>query len=115
MDTARITSSPEARARLIFSRDIWLWGVPNCPLCSEKHTHGAEFHWRGTHPRKSLGHRVGHCDSSVSVERQGVGYVLVDGWPEETDKLIVKHAADVERAKVRHAIRERAKAQGVAA
>jgi len=51
----------------------------------------------------------------VSVERQGVGYVLVDGWPEETDKLIVKHAADVEHAKVRHAIREKAKAQGVAA
>lgn len=51
--------------------DPWTWVVARCPLCGDRHVHGAGD---GADPRALLGHRVPHCVERVPLD----GYVLVE-------------------------------------
>ena len=54
-------------------REPNLWIVPECPLCGQRHVHGAG--WPESDPRAFLGHRGAHCaDPAV----RGNGYVLAE-------------------------------------
>jgi hypothetical protein len=61
------------------SDGVQLWVIAECPLCGNRHIHGAGP--VGEDPQRYLGHRVGHCLSRdvgrgcVLVE---LGYVLVE-------------------------------------
>ncbi len=50
---------PIALAHLERERGYLLWVVDVCPLCGQRHTHGAGR--VGEDPRLYLGHRVAHC------------------------------------------------------
>lgn len=64
---------PPAEAYL--DDESWQLVVPTCPHCGSEHRHGAGE--RGEDPRKSLGHRVAHCDPSRVLNAWALGYYLV--------------------------------------
>jgi len=53
--------SPEvkAEARLVATKDVWLWVVDECPFCGRRHTHGGGD--IAGDPRQLLSHRTSHC------------------------------------------------------
>jgi hypothetical protein len=68
-------NDPIAHAILVPPRrrgDPWTWVVPRCPLCADRHVHGAGMTGEGA--REFLGHRIAHCVGRVPLD----GYVLVE-------------------------------------
>ena len=75
---------PIAIARLKAGRGFWRWVVAQCPIPGcifREHVHGGGS--LDEDPKKMLGHR-NHLD------RTNRGYLIVDGYPEDSAKLIAK-------------------------
>jgi len=65
------TVPPIALATLERHATGYLWIVPVCPHCHQRHTHGGGP--LAGNPRDLLGHRVGHC-----IGMESSGYELVE-------------------------------------
>ena len=74
---------PFAVATLHRGKQCNQWVVKRCPLCRQKHFHGAGA--PDQDPRDFLGHRVGHCSGRwrPAAHVVGGGYVLVEGGTNE--------------------------------
>jgi hypothetical protein len=59
----------------------WVWIVRHCEKCGRGHRHGGGT--IGDDPRRSLGHRAGHCRVAIPD-----GYVLTDGDPDCTERIL---------------------------
>jgi hypothetical protein len=73
-------SHPDARADLLAEARGFRWLVQECPLCGRRHAHGGGP--VSGDPRKTLGHRAGHCNIPNS------GYILIDSSPDTTGRVL---------------------------